>query len=409
MLGLVDPVRTSKAYYRELQRRQIDFVTIESGLVGALPELSGPIIRGTPTIEEMAQAVRALGVTRLIGCVDPSIVYTDELSAQVGLPSNGLRLAKARRNKALMNQTVAQAGLTVPLQLETDELDELLCWVSAPELRASPVVVKPVNSGGTDNVYLCRSVDDVRAAFAKIHNTRNLMGAMNSTVLAQEFVDGIEYVIDCVSFDGAHVPIDFFEYQKGTHNGRAFIYEKERFLHVDDARCLRLKEFAVRALDALEFRHGPSHMEVKINPRGEIVFIEVGPRLNGGDIHLLVRDTRADGKSQLDYTLDEAVGECAPPSPTYQTRQNGVRVYVVSSVEGMLSAIQHLDAIEALPSYKRAGLHVRVGSPVQKTTDMTNDAGWIDLVNADAEVLKRDEQTLDEILKGQVLVVEPQR
>lgn len=402
MIGLVDPIRTSKAFWGELTRREIDFVTIESGLVGTIPDVPGRVVRGHGIQDQIVGQLRHLGVTRLLGCVDPSITYTDSLSAQLGLPFNGLRLSEARRNKALMSAAVRKAGLRVPLQHETDRLEDLLVWLQTVDY---PVVVKPVCSGGTDNVHACGTAEEVAAAFSKIYGTRNLMGAMNTSVLAQEFIDGIEYVIDCVSYDGRHVPIDFFEYQKGMHNGRSFVYEKERYLHSDDPRVGRLQEFAMGVLDALEFRHGPSHMEVKVNSRGEVVLIEVGARLNGGDIYKLVQDTRCDGKSQVEYTIDEVVGQ-EPPMAAYRSRSHGVRVYVVSTVEGRLTQIRHLDRIAALPSYRRTSLHVELGKVVQKTTDMSNDTGWIDLTNAEPLALRRDEQKLDEILSGGILVVE---
>ena len=391
-IGLVDPIRTSKAFIPELERRKVDYVVIESGLMGGAP---------VEPIEVVAERLRKARVTSIIGCVDPSITYADRLSALLGLPFNGLRLSEARRNKVLMNEAGRKANLRAPLQVEATDVKSLLAWVAS---TGYPVVVKPTSSGGTDNVYRCDSDAEVEAAFHKILDKKNLMGSINTSVMAQELVDGIEYVIDCVSFEGVHASIDFFEYQKGTHNGRAFIYEKERFLRSDDPISLRLRSFGCAALEALEFRTGASHMEVKIDSKGDIVFIEVGPRLNGGDIYLQVQQSRADGKSQMEYALDAALGLPAPDS-SYRTANESVRVYIVSGVEGTLKEVVHLDEIEALGSYTRRHLNVEAGQPVVKTTDLTNDAGWIDLSNPDPGALRRDEERLDEILAKGVLVL----
>ena len=64
----------------------------------------------------------------------------------------------------------------------------------------------------------------------------------------------------------------------------------------------------------------------------------------------------------------------------------------------------HLDAIRALPSFLRLSLHVEVGGLISRTTDMTNDAGWIDLGHTDAHTLREDERRLDQILEQGVLV-----
>ncbi len=391
--GLVDPIRTSISFFEELNARGIPFASIESGNVGTLDKAPGEVLRATANIADMAEQVRRAGITHIVGCVDPSIVYADALCAQVGLPFNGLRKSAARRDKSLMGRMVAEAGLRIPLQLESDNIDTIQAWAHS---NGFPVVVKPVESGGSDNVHLCADADAVASAFAAICGQRNLMGAMNSAALVQEYIDGDEYVVDFVSFAGKHVPIDCFRYQKGPHNGRAFIYEKEYYLPATDPIARRAFDFATQALDALDFRIGASHMELKINSRGEMIFIEVGPRLSGGDTHKLVRDLRTDGRSQVEYTVDAFLA-APPPSADFVSHAHAIRVYLIAEREGLLTALRHLDEIERLPSFRRISLHAEVGQTVKLTHDLSGDAGWIDLVNADPVALQRDEIELDRL------------
>jgi L-amino acid ligase len=299
-----------------------------------------------------------------------------------------------------MNSVVREANLRAPSQFECDRLDDLLL-----RLRdvAYPLVIKPVASGGTDHVYLCNSANQAADFFHQIYNSKNLFGVVNTSVLVQEYIDGVEYAIDCVSFDGRHICIDCFQYQKGVHNNRDFIYEKERFLRSENPIQKRLQSFARRALKALDFRTGASHMEVKINSDDEIVFIEVGARLNGDDTHKLVRDTRADGKSQVEYTIDAVLGS-PPPEPDYETAKEGIRVHIISEKSGVLEQISHLDKITSLRSYARMNLHVVEGQTVLSTTDFASNAGWVDLVNEDQEALRADEEILDTILAEGIFI-----
>jgi L-amino acid ligase len=359
-------------------------------------------IRATSSVEVMAEKLRKLRVTHLIGCVEHSMLYAEQLCAQMGLPSNGLRLSEARRNKALMIETLRKAAIRVPIQFETDQLPDLLAWA---QVNQYPVVLKPVSSGGTDNVYLCHSNTDIADNFHKVLGAKNFTGAINTSVLAQECVDGIEYIIDCVSLEGVHSSVAFFEYQKGTHNGRAFIYEKVRFLRSDNPVCQKLRGFAYRVLDELEVRDGPSHMEVKINSRGEVVFIEVGARLSGGESYRLVQEARADGKSQVQYVLD-AIQGLPLPSADYETAKGVVRVCIISEVEGRLKSFRSLESIRALRSFSRLELSVEIGQMVSKTTDLNSLAGYIELVEADPSILAEDEKRLDEILSQGVLLLE---
>jgi hypothetical protein len=402
LVGLVDPIRTAKSLLSELKSRNIARVIIESGLAGEIANPDADIINAAPSVEVMAENLRKIGVTHLIGCVDPSILYTDQLCALMGLPFNGLRLSRARRNKVLMNEAVRKAGLNTPLYFEAHELTGLVCWLDHVSF---PIVVKPVLSGGSDDVYLCGSLGKALDYFHKIYHSKDLFGCINNSVLFQEFIEGIEYAVDSVSFNGTHVVIDIFQYQKGSHNGREFIYEKERYLKSENPISDKLQLFAQKALDALEFRTGASHMEVKLNAAGEIFFIEVGPRLNGDDIYKLVQDTRADGKSQVEYTIDSVLGH-PYPAQKYKSAQEGVRVHLISHYEGNLIGLLYLDDIRALKSFRRIKLNVEVGQKISKTTDLTNGAGWVDLANADLALLRNDERRVDTIISRGVLAVE---
>lgn len=404
-LGLVDPIRTAKSFIPELERRKIDYLIIESGLMGGVPEVAGDggrFVRATSSVELMAEVLRKHRVTNVIGCVEHSMIYAEQLCAQMGLPFNGLRLSEARRNKRLMIETLQQANVRVPRQFETDRLEELLAWVRG---NGYPVVLKPVSSGGTDNVYLCRSEAEVVENFHKVFRAKNFIGSINTSVLAQEHVDGIEYVIDCVSLDGVHCSIDFMQYQKGSHNGRAFIYEKIYVLKAEDPVCRKLRAFAYRVLDALEVRNGASHMEVKINSAGEVVFIEVGARLSGGDSYRMVQGARADGKSQVQYVLDTIQG-LPLPNADYESAKSAVRVCIIAEAEGRLKSFKNLDSIRALRSFFHLELPEEIGQMIVKTFDLGSLVGYVELVHADPAVLADDERRVDEILSQGIMLLE---
>lgn len=65
-------------------------------------------------------------------------------------------------------------------------------------------MVKPVQSAGSDDVFLCRSLDEAEVAFNRILGKTNGLGLRNEAVLVQEFLVGKEYVVDQVSRDGIH-------------------------------------------------------------------------------------------------------------------------------------------------------------------------------------------------------------
>jgi L-amino acid ligase len=392
-------VRTASAYLTECTRRGILCVAIESGAMGPLPDLGITVIRMTQP-DEVGREIRKHGVTHVVGCVDPSVRLADELCADLGFASNGMYRSAARRNKALMLDAVGLAGVAIPRTLETNNDATATTWAGG---NGYPIVVKPVESGGSDNVHLCEDAAAVSRAFDAIVGTRNLMGALNTTALVQAFVEGDEFAVDCVSFNSDHVLVDCFRYGKGIRNGRAFVYEKEWSIDPASPLARRLHEVAKRALDALGFRTGPSHMELKVTPNGDIVFLEVGPRLSGGDTHLLVRDLRGDGLSQVEMSLDAFLG--LPPPEAVPNLRMGVRVYAVSEMHGVVKGYRFMDDITRLPSFRRTSLKHASGDRVAPTTDLATDVGWIDLAHSDPAVLARDEATLSRLINSGFLDV----
>jgi phosphoribosylamine-glycine ligase len=59
-----------------------------------------------------------------------------------------------------------------------------------------PVVLKPIESSGSDGVKVCYTFDEARALFELIMSTRMIDGGANPGVLAQEFLSGKEYIVD---------------------------------------------------------------------------------------------------------------------------------------------------------------------------------------------------------------------
>ena len=124
----------------------------------------------------------------------------------MGLRSNGEAGSLARRNKYHMGEKVRAAGVRAVKQQLCSNVNELTHFLDELSLTKGQLkcVVKPVQSAGTDDVYLCSSKEEALAAFKVIAGKRNGVGLINEGALAQEFLEGKEYVIDKVSRDGVH-------------------------------------------------------------------------------------------------------------------------------------------------------------------------------------------------------------
>lgn len=107
-----------------------------------------------------------------------------------------------------MQERLREVGIRAARQLYSSDVDEVLAWPK--QWGKWPVIVKPSMSGGTDAVYWCHCADDVREAFAAECGKLNVNGVLNETLLVHEYFDGLECVVDTVSFEGdarfGHLP-----------------------------------------------------------------------------------------------------------------------------------------------------------------------------------------------------------
>jgi biotin carboxylase len=119
------------------------------------------------------------------------------------------------------------------------------------ESRKIRLVLKPLKSSASEGVYLVESVREARVAFDTIIGKTDQYGNVNDTVLvqvsppatsmgpvscdgvlmctwrgvvAQEFLSGAEYVVNCVSCDGEHKVVSIWKYDKRPVNGSKFVY-----------------------------------------------------------------------------------------------------------------------------------------------------------------------------------------
>jgi biotin carboxylase len=302
-----------------------------------------------------------------------------------------------------MHQEVAQAGLRIPKQTEISSIDEVTAWCSS-ELVNYPIVLKPIDGAGTQDVNFCKNEEEARLVIAQVVGKKNVFGHLNQRLIAQEFIDGDEYFVNAVTFSGTHFISDIWLYAKGRHNDRSFVYEKATLLEPTGIIQDLLKDYALKVLDALDFRTGASHMEIKVNSRGEVILIEVGARIAGAEFHMETRAATANRKSQLEYIIDASLS-IIPENSQYSLDKGAVAIFLISTQEGKITAHHHLDEIKALPSFHRIRI-ADIGARLQKTVDLFTTPGSIRLVNANLEQLRSDVEAVNGLMQDGLFTVE---
>lgn len=167
------------------------------------------------TAEQIVKQARAV-----IACIpgaETGVLLADQLADRLGTRVNSTHLSKARRNKFMQGEVVRAADVRAVEQTKASTWEEARSFLDKMTERAIrctanvrlpdsiyPIIVKPVESAGSDDVFKCLGPEDVKKAVELISGKINGLGNVNDGALVQEFLKGEEYVVDGVSRDGVH-------------------------------------------------------------------------------------------------------------------------------------------------------------------------------------------------------------
>lgn len=349
---------------------------------------------GLHSLDELAVALRAAageqGVMAIICGAESGVKVTDALSEHMGLRGNGTSLPN-RRDKRVQCDAVRRAGLRAVREACGTAWAEVAPFVATEPM---PVVVKPVESAGSDGVKLCHSAAEAQAHFELLMRSQRRLGpAIGAAVLVQEFLAGEEYVIDHVTRDGVHKTAMVWRYEKRPANGAQFVYYNMEPVAADAPHAAALVAYTRSCLDAIAITNGATHSEVMLTKGGPCL-VEVNCRCGGFNGSWLPLATALAGYSQVSMVVDAFVApasfDALPALPPTPFRAAGCNPFLVSTQAGVVRATPGYAALAALPSCVRVDRAVRVGERVAPTVDLFTQPGQCVLVHDDAAVVAAD-------------------
>ena len=197
----------------------------------------------------------------------PTVIY---VATHMGLVSNNMDCLDLTLNKYTMRSAFEKAGIPVPkyfLIKSAVELDRI-------DIRY-PAIIKPVDSGGSQGVNKVNNLQELKEAYAYAENH-----SRTHTVIVEEFVDGQEFSVEYLSSNGIHYNLQITD--KVTSGPPHFVeMQHHQPADITEDIANQIKNMVEKALSVLKITNSPSHTEIKLNSRGELYIIEVGPRLGG--------------------------------------------------------------------------------------------------------------------------------
>ncbi len=408
---IVDPLSTGREYPAAFRAEGVIPIAV---LSAAEPV---PVLRGSWHPENFevvhyfdgdysAQSVAALAkalVDYQPICILPgaeSGVRLYEALVPLVLPGTGnvAGLGDARRDKWQMARAVAAAGVPHLRQLFSADAEEISRWLAETGLDRRDLVVKPPNSGGTDDVHMVPSGADWRPLLDRMASQVNHLGLVNGGILIQEFAEGAEFLVDSYSVDGRHGLVDICRYTKLRKGDRIGIYDRVDFLQPADPQVQLIWDYTLQVLDALGFRNGCGHAEVMLTPDGPRL-IEIAERPAGGGHQLISKI--ATGDNHILRTVAHRVhGEF---KPSYQLLQHLCGVFVSAPHAGIWRNAEIFDEVEQLASYVDRNFPKGTGDYVESTDDLSSFLAWVVLAAPDEAVIDADYRRVKE-LEQQIVI-----
>lgn len=165
-----------------------------------------------------------------------------------------------------------------------------------------PVIIKPLDRSGSRGITLANNADELMHGVEKAIDV-----GFEKKALVEEYVDGDEYSVECVSYEGKHSFLAIT--QKYTTGAPNYIETG----HIEPPVILNttvenVKRVVFHALDSLKIEYGASHSEIKIDSNGHIKLIEIGARM-GGDFIGSDLVELSTGYDFVDAVIDISLGK----------------------------------------------------------------------------------------------------
>jgi biotin carboxylase len=282
----------------------------------------------------------------VVGVDDRTTVAAAAIAARLGLRANSVASAAAARNKRLMRERLAAAGVRQPafrvVALEGDP-------AAIAQGIAYPCVVKPLALSASRGVIRADDPASFEAALARIRAILEgpdvaVDDEARRAVLVEPFVPGVEVALEGLLIRGDLRVLALFD-KPDPLDGPYF----EETIYVTPSRLpgevqTAIAETTAAACSALGLSEGPVHAELRVND-AEPWVIEVAARSIGG---LCSRTLRfGTGMSLEELILRHALG-WPLPSTERAARAAGVMMIPIPRA-GRLRAVRGVEAARAVP------------------------------------------------------------
>ena len=316
----------------------------------------------------------------IVAVDDGGTLVAARAARRLELPYNAVSAVEATRNKALLRERLAAAGVPSPAyRVVPLAADPVQVARDLESHRGYPVVLKPLALSASRGVIRANDVDEFVAAFERVRailatqEAEDECGAeLADRILVEAYVPGVEISIEGLLDDGRLRVLAIFD-KPDPLEGPFFeetIYVTPSRLPEADQRTL--VDTTVAACRALGLTYGAVHAELRLH-EGRAYPIDIAARSIGG---LCSRTLDfGTGMSLEELILRHATGT---EVPTYirDAQAAGVMMIPIPRA-GMLRSVTGLEAAQAVSYITEVQIAIHAGGKVVPLPEGTEYLGFI--------------------------------
>jgi biotin carboxylase len=312
----------------------------------------------------------------IVAVDDGGALIAARASRRLELPYNSVASVEATRNKALLRERIATAGIDSPEYHVLETWDDP--WLAAKALTY-PVVLKPLALSASKGVIRADDADEFVVAFERVRailasqDVQDECGAeLADQVLVEGYIPGIEVSLEGVLDRGRLLVLAIFDKPdslEGPYFEETIYVTPSRLSEDDQVRVIETTEGACRALG---LEDGPVHAELRLNSEG-VYPVDIAARSIGG---LCSRTLSfGTGMSLEELLLRHAIGA---EVPSYERQASAAGVMMIPiPAKGTLRAVSRQAEAEAVELIDSVTISMHIGSTAVPLPEGSEYLGFI--------------------------------
>jgi biotin carboxylase len=323
-------------------------------------------------VEQVIAFTQHHPVDAVLSVDDSATLVAARANASLGFPHNDPESALAARDKWVMRQAFARAGVPVPsfqqFPVTSDPVD-------IARQIPFPCVVKPLRLSGSRGVIRADDPADFTIAWERTKRlllTEEGLDPATTSIMVEEYIPGAEVAVEALLIDGKLQVLAIFD-KPDPLDGPFF----EETIYVTPSRLPEAIQAAIalrtaEAAEAVGLRVGPVHAEHRINDEG-VWPIELAGRSIGGMCSSVLEFGA--GMSLEELILRQAVGMSIESTERHQGAA-GVMMIPIPK-KGIFRGVDGVKEAAAVPGVTGVEISARLNYPIVPLPEGASYLGFI--------------------------------